>query len=146
MSILKRHISAIIAFLLVVTLFITSEPFRIVSAAAGEDIRLSKLYLKEVKMFYGLTEADARKSCESEGYIFCPTDLNEGSPKTASIGSSAVVESGSKDIYMGIYLLFLNVLYDSLANSYKQVLMLFHRMEYINTNDSLKQLEQYHYQ
>lgn len=80
MSMLKKHISAIIAFVLVIAVFVTCEPFRIVSAAAGEDIRLSKLYLKEVKMFYGRSESEAKIACESEGFIFCPTDLNEGSP------------------------------------------------------------------
>ena len=82
MSMLKKRISAIIAFALVIVMFVTSESFRIVSAAAGEDIRLSKLYLKEVKMFYGDTPEDAKAACEEEGYIFCPTDLNEGAPKT----------------------------------------------------------------
>ena len=77
---LKKRISAIIAFALVIVLFVTSEPLRIVSAAAGEDIRLSKLYLEEVKMFYGRSESEAKSACESEGFIFCPTDLNEGSP------------------------------------------------------------------
>lgn len=104
MRLIKRHISTIIAIALVIALFVTSEPFRIVSAAAGEDIRLSKLYLKEVKMFYGITEETARSACENEGYIFCPTNLNEGAPTTVSVGSRAIMENGSKDISMGIYL------------------------------------------
>ena len=80
MRMLKKHISTIIAFALVIALFVTSEPFRIVSAAVGTDNRLSKLYLKEVKMFYGRSESEAKSACESEGFVFCPTDLNEGSP------------------------------------------------------------------
>ncbi|MBR5031323.1 MAG: hypothetical protein IKX49_01320, partial [Clostridia bacterium] len=81
MSLLKKYISAIIAFVLVIALLVTSEPFRIVSTVAAEDIRLSKLYLKEVKMFYADTPDGARAACESEGYIFCPTNLNEGAPQ-----------------------------------------------------------------
>ena len=61
---LRRYLS-IIAFVLVASLFISSEAFQIVSSAVGEDIRDSKLY-------------KARSACEKEGYIFCPTDLNEG--------------------------------------------------------------------
>ena len=80
MRMLKKHISTIIAFALVIALFITSEPFRIVSAAVSTDNRLSKLFLKEVKMFYGRSESEAKSACESEGFVFCPTDLNEGSP------------------------------------------------------------------
>lgn len=80
MSMFKKHISAIIAFVLVLSLLFTCEPFRIASAAVEENTRLSKLYLKEVKMFYGRSEIEAKSACESEGFIFCPADLNEGSP------------------------------------------------------------------
>ena len=101
MSMLKKHISAIIAFILVTALFVTSEPFRIVSAAAGEDIRLSKQYLKEVKMFYGRSESEAKSACESEGFIFCPTDLNEGSPNVLIEDSS---KENKRNAHIRIYL------------------------------------------
>ena len=77
---LKKHISAIVAIVLVLSLLFTSEAFQIASAAVGENNRLSKQYLKEVKMFYGRSESEAKSACESEGFIFCPSDLNEGSP------------------------------------------------------------------
>lgn len=32
-------------------------------------------------MFYGTTMSQAKQACEGEGYIFCPTNLNEGAPK-----------------------------------------------------------------
>ena len=76
----RRTIRAVIAFALVIALLGTSMPFRIVSAAVGEDISLSKQYLKEVKMFYGRSESEARTACEKEGFTFCSADLNEGSP------------------------------------------------------------------
>ncbi|MBP5208229.1 MAG: hypothetical protein J6330_07210, partial [Clostridia bacterium] len=96
--------SAAIAILLVLSIFSASLPMQVLAAETGQNVQLSKLYLKEVKMFYGLTEADARAACESEGFIFCPTDLNKGSPTTVALGSTAVSQSGSRDIYIGIYL------------------------------------------
>ena len=60
---------------------------------------LAKQYLSEVKMFYGQTEALARADCEKEGYIFCPTNLNEGAPGVFIVsGSSSRVPVG---VYMG---------------------------------------------
>lgn len=73
-----RRFLEIIAFVLVVSLCISSKSFQIVSSAVGEDIRDSKLYISEVKMFYGRDENDARTLCEKDGYILCPMDLNEG--------------------------------------------------------------------
>ena len=75
----SRFIS-IIAFLLVVCIFVSAEPCQLACAAAGQDIALSKKYLSEVKMFYGTSESAAKTYCEQEGFIFCPTDLNEGAP------------------------------------------------------------------
>ena len=66
------------AVVLVASLCVSSESFQIISAAVGEDIRDSKLYMSEVKMFYGNNKDEARTQCEKEGYIFCPANLNEG--------------------------------------------------------------------
>ena len=77
---LRRFLS-VIALVLVASLCISSEAFQIVSYAVGEDIRDSKLYVSEVKMFYGTSMLQARLACELEGFIFCPTNLNEGAPK-----------------------------------------------------------------
>ena len=66
-----RRFLEIIAFVLVVSLCISSKSFQIVSSAVGEDIRDSKLYISEVKMFYGRDENDARTLCEKDGYILC---------------------------------------------------------------------------
>lgn len=73
-----RHFLATVAFVLVISIFIASEPCQMVSAATGQDLQLSKQYLSDLKMFYGTSESDARATCEKEGYTFCPTDLNEG--------------------------------------------------------------------
>ena len=70
-----RFIS-VLAILLTVCLFTGSEPFQIFANAVGEDLVDSKLYMSEVKMFYGKTKEEAKKACEAEGFIFCPTDLN----------------------------------------------------------------------
>ncbi len=50
-----RRFLTVIALVLVASLCISSEAFQIVSNAVGEDIRDSKLYISEVKMFYGTT-------------------------------------------------------------------------------------------
>lgn len=73
-----RHFLAMVALVLIISIFIASEPCQMVSAAVGQDVKLSKQYLSELKMFYGTSESDARSVCEKEGYTFCPTDLNEG--------------------------------------------------------------------
>ena len=73
-----RHFLAMVALVLAISIFIASEPIQMVSAAVGQDLQLSKQYLSELKMFYGTSESEARSACESEGYTFCPTDLNEG--------------------------------------------------------------------
>ena len=73
-----RHFLAMVALVLTISIFIASEPCQMVCAAAGTDLQLSKQYLSELKMFYGSSESEARSACESEGYTFCPTDLNEG--------------------------------------------------------------------
>ena len=98
-----KLVSAAIALVLVLSIFFTSLPMQVLAAETGQNIQLSKLYLKEVKMFYGSTEAAARSSCESEGYIFCPTNLNEGSPNILSINSSSAFIF-DLDAPMGIYL------------------------------------------
>ncbi|GEM_PF-3257713 len=73
-----RHFLAMIALVLAVCIFISSEPIQMVSAAVGTDMKLSKQYLSEVKMFYGKNEEEARKACEKEGFTFSATNLNEG--------------------------------------------------------------------
>ncbi|WP_407386035.1 hypothetical protein [Ruminococcus sp.] len=73
---------AMIAFLLTICIFVSSYPCQMVSAVVGQDLQLSKLYLKEVKMFYGESPEEAQEACEKEGFTFCPTDINEGAPKT----------------------------------------------------------------
>ena len=74
---LKRFL-AVTASVLAVSLFLSSESSQIIASAVGQDMVESKLYMSEVKMFYGKTEAEAKTACEKEGFIFCPTDLNEG--------------------------------------------------------------------
>ena len=74
---LKRFL-AIIASVLAVSLFVGSEACQIIAYAVGQDVVDSKLYMSEVKMFYSQTEAEAKAACEKEGFIFCPTNLNEG--------------------------------------------------------------------
>ena len=76
MSMLKKHIGAILALVLVCSLLASTEAFQVFAAGTGQNMQLSKLYLKEVKM----SESEAKSACESEGFIFCPSDLNEGSP------------------------------------------------------------------
>lgn len=52
MSMLKKHISAILALVLVCSLLASTEAFQVFAAETGQNMQLSKLYLKEVKMFY----------------------------------------------------------------------------------------------
>ncbi|MBO7549775.1 MAG: hypothetical protein J6T77_07375, partial [Clostridia bacterium] len=102
MSMLKKHISAIIAIVLVLSLLFTCEPFRLASAAVEENTRLSTLSLTEVKMFYGRSESEARSACESEGFIFCPADLNEGSPNViVSDGENGFEPDAPLRAYLG---------------------------------------------
>jgi len=73
-----RRFLAVIAVVLAASLCVSSESFQIISSAVGDDIRDSKIYMSEVKMFYGNNKDEARTQCEKEGYIFCPANLNEG--------------------------------------------------------------------
>ena len=98
---MKRIICKILAFAMALCSFITFHGMQRVLAETGQDIQLSKLYLKEVKMFYGLTEEDARTACEGEGYIFCPTNLNEGGPNTVTVEPGNVFPDTPMAIYLG---------------------------------------------
>ena len=66
------------AVAMVVCLLVSGQPWTFSAAAFKQDAENAKLYLSEVKMFYGETEDTARGYCEKEGYIFCPANLNEG--------------------------------------------------------------------
>ena len=56
-----------IAFVMALCMLITLPALQPVFADVGQDAQLSKLYLKEVKMFYADNADDARVACESEG-------------------------------------------------------------------------------
>ena len=91
--------TAVIAFVLAVCTFFTQPTLQPVYAVTTQEKVYAKQYLSEVKMFYGQTEALARADCEKEGYIFCPTNLNEGAPGVFIVsGSSSRVPVG---VYMG---------------------------------------------
>ena len=98
---MKRIICKILAFAMALCSFITFHGMQRVFAEVGQDIQLSKQYLKEVKMFYGVTEADARTACEGEGFIFCPTNLNEGGPNSVTVNPGALLPDSAMGIYMG---------------------------------------------
>lgn len=95
---------AMIAFLLTVCIFVSSEPCQMVSAITGQDVVLSKQYLKEVKMFYGDTAEEAKKDCEAEGYTFCQTNLNEGGPTVDNTGGAIGAQLKRPIGNMGVYL------------------------------------------
>ena len=100
---LRRYLS-IIAFVLVASLCISSEAFQIVSSAVGEDIRDSKLYMSDVKMFYGTSRDEAKSACEKEGYIFCPTDLNEGKEVLNLSSYDDIADLIFDRVKMGVYM------------------------------------------
>lgn len=101
---LKRFL-AIIASVLTVSLFFGSESCQMIAYAVGEALVDSKLYMSEVKMFYGRTEAEAKTACEKEGFIFCPTNLNEGEATvSAGFWSSNVYKQIFEDVKMGTYI------------------------------------------
>ena len=91
-----------IAFVLTLSMFLSIPMVQPALAAAAQDKTLSKQYLAEIKMFYGRDEKTARASCESEGYIFCPTDLNEGGSKIVLKDEFQPLEEGKPiAMYMG---------------------------------------------
>ena len=98
---MNKLLCKILSVVLVVCLFVTNHAFQPAFAEIGQDMQFSKLYLRDIKMFYGQTEDDARKACESEGYIFCPTDLNEGGPKTLKSDLNSVMPDTPMGMYMG---------------------------------------------
>lgn len=96
-----RRFITTVAFALVICMFISSEPFQMVSAVTGQDLVASKQYLKEVKMFYGRTKEAAKTACEKEGFVFCPTDLNKGAPNVIREGDYTTKPNAAMGIYMG---------------------------------------------
>ena len=96
-----RHLIAMIAMVLAVSLFVASESCQLVSAIAGQNVIDSKLYLSEVKMFYGRTEAEAKSACEKEGFIFSSTNLNEGATNVIRNGDISTEPVAPMGIYMG---------------------------------------------
>ena len=99
-----RRFLTVIALVLVAGLCISSEAFQIVANAVGEDIRDSKLYIREVKMFYGSTKEEAKAACEKEGFIFCPTDLNEGKTVLDLSSYDDVYDMIFNEVKMGTYM------------------------------------------
>lgn len=73
-----RILSRIAAVSVTACLLFSNQPWTFAAAAVNKDVQNSKEYLSEIKMFYGRTESDARGYCTSEGYIFCPENLNKG--------------------------------------------------------------------
>ena len=91
-----------IAFVLTLSMFLSIPMVQPALAEVAQDKTLSKQYLAEIKMFYGRDEKTARASCESEGYIFCPTDLNEGGSKIILKDEFQTPEEGKPiAMYMG---------------------------------------------
>ena len=74
-----RLVSRVIAAFLMICVVFSGHGFTLLASAADKDKELSKQYIKEVKMFYGATEAQAKEYCEAEGFVFCPQDLKESS-------------------------------------------------------------------
>ena len=96
-----KRFCKLIAFLMTLCMLATYPAIQIVLAEVGQDIQLSKQYLKEVKMFYGVNEAAARAACEGEGFIFCPTNLNEGGPNSITANPASLLPDSPMGIYMG---------------------------------------------
>ena len=91
-----------IAFVLTLSMFLSIPMVQPALAEVAQDKTLAKQYLAEIKMFYGRDEKTARASCESEGYIFCPTDLNEGGSKLVLKDEFQSPEDGKPiAMYMG---------------------------------------------
>ena len=90
----NKLFSRVFALLLAASMFISGQPWTAAAAQLNQDYEDSKLYMSDIKMFYGQTENDAKKACEDEGYIFCPTNMNEGSPSQSD-------KFGPMGIYMG---------------------------------------------
>ena len=65
-EIIKRIAAVMLAFVMTLCLLFTYPALQPVFAEVGQDVRLSNLYLKAVKMFYGVSEAKARAACEGE--------------------------------------------------------------------------------
>ena len=86
----------IFAFLLAVCMVISGQPWTAAAAQAKQDSENAKLYMSEVKVFYGRNAEQAKKVCEKEGFIFCDTNLNEGAPSMDSDASPMGIYMGYK--------------------------------------------------
>ena len=83
----------VFSLLLATCMLISGQPWTAAAALAKQDVEDGRLYMSEVKVFYGRNADQAKKACEKEGFIFCNANLNEGAPSMDS-GASA----------MGVYL------------------------------------------
>ena len=83
----------VFALLLATCMLISGQPWTAAAALVKQDVEDGRLYMSEVKVFYGRNADQAKKACEKEGFIFCNANLNEGAPSMDS-GASA----------MGVYL------------------------------------------
>ena len=90
----NKLFSRVFALLLAASMLISGQPWTAAAAQIKRDYEDGRLYMSDIKMFYGQTEKDAKKACEDEGYIFCPTNMNEGSPSQSD-------KFGPMGIYMG---------------------------------------------
>ncbi|MCR5035667.1 MAG: hypothetical protein K6B42_09675, partial [Clostridia bacterium] len=72
-NIFRRFTAAV----LVIVMLFSCNAVRVLADTIEENQTLDQTYIKEVKMFYGRTEEAARKSCEAEGFTFCPENLME---------------------------------------------------------------------
>ena len=86
--------SQIIAIILTLSMLLSGQPWTVAAAEEKQNAEYSKTYLSEVKMFYGRNEKQAKNACEKEGFLFCPTNLNEGAHDMDS-------DAGPMGIYMG---------------------------------------------
>ena len=70
-----KHFLRIFAFLVAVCMVISGQPWTAAAAQVKKDSENAKLYMSEVKVFYGRNAEQAKKVCEKEGFIFCDTNL-----------------------------------------------------------------------
>ncbi len=75
---MKKLFLRMVSAALVGWMLFCHQPWTRVAAEEVLNQELAAQYISDVKMFYGVDEAQAKRLCESEGYIFCPQDLKEG--------------------------------------------------------------------
>ncbi|MBQ5334754.1 MAG: hypothetical protein J6Z45_02280, partial [Oscillospiraceae bacterium] len=76
----------------------SNQPWTIAAAEAEQAKALSKTYMSEVKVFYAENADQAKQFCANEGYLFCPTNLNEGGKNQWSSSDHAVK---TLEVYLG---------------------------------------------